>query len=203
MYRLVGKRTLDCLLAFVGLLLSGPLLLLIGLCLFIMDRSNPFFVQYRPGQFGRVFPLLKLKTMTSQRGTDGQLLPDADRLTPPGNWLRRTSLDELPQLLNVLMGDMSLVGPRPLLVAYWPFYSAEQRRRHDIRPGLTGWAQVNGRNALSWDEKFALDAWYVANYSLALDLKIIWLTALKLTGSRETTHAETDPMPRFTGSAAS
>lgn len=199
----IGKRLLDVTLALIGLLLSCPFLGLLIVVMAVVNRENPFFVQSRPGRCGRVFQLIKLKTMTDQRDASGQLLPDADRLTPVGNWLRLTSLDELPQLLNVLRGDMSLVGPRPLLVAYWPLYSPEQRRRHDVRPGLTGWAQVNGRNTLTWDEKFALDSWYVANRSMKLDLKILWLTALKLAGRRETTRAETTLMPRFTGSAVS
>lgn len=202
MYQRVGKRLLDVLLALVGLLVSLPLLIVLTGLMTVISRGSPFFVQPRSGQFGRVFNLIKFRTMTDQRDADGQLLPDADRLTPIGNWLRRTSLDELPQLLNVLAGDMSLVGPRPLLVAYWPLYSPEQRRRHDVRPGLTGWAQVNGRNALSWEEKFALDTWYLTNCSLGLDLKILWLTALKLTGWRDVTRAETDSMPRFTGTTA-
>ncbi len=199
-YQQVGKRTLDIILALAGSLLSWPLLLSISLVLLVSTRQNPVFVQIRPGRYGRVFHLLKFKTMTDQCDANGRLLPDADRLTPIGSWLRRTSLDELPQLLNVLAGDMSLVGPRPLLVDYWPLYSPEQRRRHSVRPGITGWVQVNGRNALSWEEKFALDAWYVANRSLLLDLKILWLTVVKLSSRRADTQAETAPVPRFTGS---
>lgn len=203
MYQRTGKRLFDLIVTLSILLLIWPFLVVITLVMAVVNRGSPFFIQPRPGRLGHVFQLIKVKTMTDQRDAAGQLLPDADRLTPAGNWLRRTSLDELPQLLNVLAGDMSLVGPRPLLVAYWPLYSPEQRRRHDVRPGLTGWAQVNGRNALTWDEKFALDNWYVDNQSLTLDLKILWLTALKLTGWRDVTHAETDPVSCFTGPAAS
>ncbi|MBC8152748.1 MAG: sugar transferase [Bacteroidetes bacterium] len=202
MYQRVGKRFLDVLLALAGLLVSLPLLVVLTGLMAVVNRGSPFFVQPRSGRFGRVFQLIKFKTMTDRRGADGQLLPDAARLTRAGNWLRRTSLDELPQLLNILRGDMSLVGPRPLLVAYWPLYSTDQRRRHLVRPGLTGWAQVNGRNALSWEEKFALDTWYVANGSLMLDLTILWRTAVHVLGWKSTC-SETALMPRFTGSPAS
>ncbi len=203
MYQRVGKRLLDVTVAFMALLVSWPLWLVLILVMTVVNRGNPFFSQPRPGCFGRVFRLIKFKTMTDQRDATGQLLPDADRLTTVGNWFRRTSLDELPQLLNVLAGDMSLVGPRPLLVSYWPLYSPEQHRRHGVRPGLTGWVQVIGRNALSWDEKFAGDAWYAANCSLLLDLKILGLTVVKLIGNSRNARAETAPIPRFTGSSAS
>lgn len=200
-YQTAGKRLLDVTLAVAGLVLSGPLWLTLLISVSVVNRGNPFFGQLRSGRRGRVFRLLKFRTMTGQRDAKGQLLPDADRLTPVGSWLRRTSLDELPQLLNVIRGDMSLVGPRPLLVAYWPLYSPEQHRRHEGQPGLTGWAQVNGRNALTWDEKFALDTWYITNQSVALDLKILWLTVLKLSVRRSHNGAETGPMPRFMGTA--
>lgn len=174
------KRLLD-----IGLSLTALVALAIPLaCLIFMVRrklgSPIFFRQVRPGLHGRPFEMVKFRTMTSERGLDGQLLQDAVRLTPFGRWLRATSLDELPELWNVLKGDMSLVGPRPLLMEYLPLYSSEQARRHDVRPGITGWAQVNGRNAISWEDKFRLDVWYVDNHSLWLDIKILWLTVRKV-----------------------
>ena len=189
---------LDLSLALFGILLTAPVMLLIALVLVIINRESPLFRQMRPGQYGRLFGLLKFRTMSDHRDKTGNLLPDADRLTPLGRWLRRTSLDELPQLVNVLAGEMSLVGPRPLLADYLPLYTPEQQRRHTVKPGLTGWAQVNGRNALTWDEKFALDTWYVANQSWRLDISIIYRTAVKLiSGGGDRT--ETQPMTRFTG----
>jgi lipopolysaccharide/colanic/teichoic acid biosynthesis glycosyltransferase len=162
--------------------------------------SPVFFRQTRPGLKGKLFEMVKFRTMTDERGPDGQLLPDKDRLTPFGRWLRASSLDELPELWNVLKGEMSLVGPRPLLVEYLPLYTPEQARRHEVRPGITGWAQVNGRNAISWEEKFKLDVWYVDNQSLWLDLKILWLTIKKVL-VRDGISAQGDAtMPKFTGS---
>jgi lipopolysaccharide/colanic/teichoic acid biosynthesis glycosyltransferase len=158
-----------------------------------------FFRQTRPGKRGLPFQMIKFRTMTDARGPSGQLLPDSDRLTPFGRFLRSSSLDELPELWNVLKGDMSLVGPRPLLMEYLPLYSPEQARRHEVRPGITGWAQVNGRNALSWDEKFKLDVWYVDHRSLWLDIKILWLTVRKVL-VREGISAEGEAtMSKFTG----
>jgi len=159
-----------------------------------------FFRQTRAGLRGRPFRMVKLRTMTDDCGQDGALLPDGQRLTEFGRLLRSTSLDELPELWNVLTGDMSLVGPRPLLMDYLPLYSAEQARRHDVRPGLTGWAQVNGRNAISWDEKFRLDVWYVDNRSMWLDLMILWLTFRKVVAREGVGAAGEATMPRFTGS---
>ncbi len=174
------KRLFDVALAALGLLaLSSPLLLLVWQVRLKLG-SPVFFTQVRPGLYGKTFKMVKFRTMTDERGPDGQLLPDAVRLTPFGRWLRSTSLDELPELWNVLKGDMSLVGPRPLLMEYLPLYTPEQARRHQVRPGITGWAQVNGRNAISWEEKFALDVWYVDNRSLWLDIKILWLTVKKV-----------------------
>lgn len=174
------KRLFDILIATLALLsLSIPLLILAWQVRRKLG-SPVFFTQVRPGQHGRPFKMVKFRSMTDARGADGALLPDAVRLTPFGHFLRATSLDELPELWNVLKGDMSLVGPRPLLMEYLPLYSAEQARRHDVRPGVTGWAQVNGRNTLSWDDKFALDVWYVDNRSLWLDIKILWLTVKKV-----------------------
>lgn len=195
------KRAFDLLLASVGLLLLAiPLLLLVRKVR--RELGNPvIFTQVRPGMQGKPFRMMKFRSMTSECGPDGQLLPDAVRLTPFGRWLRATSLDELPGLWSVLRGDMSLVGPRPLLVEYLPLYSPEQARRHEVRPGITGWAQVNGRNAISWEDKFKLDVWYVDNQSLLLDIKILWLTLRKVL-VRDGISAEGEAtMTRFTGSA--
>lgn len=174
------KRLFDITAAAFALLLLGlPLVLLV--LLVRRKLGHPaFFRQTRPGLHGRPFQMIKLRTMTDARGPDGALLTDAERLTPFGRFLRASSLDELPELWNVLRGDMSLVGPRPLLMEYLPLYSTEQARRHEVRPGITGWAQVNGRNAIGWEEKFALDVWYVDHRSLWLDLKILWLTLKKV-----------------------
>ena len=180
LYRRFGKRLLDGTVALLGLAVLWPVLVAVGLLLWGAHRSSPFFKQKRPGLHGAIFTIVKFKTMNDARATDGTLLPDAQRLTRVGRWVRAASLDELPQLWNVLVGDMSLVGPRPLLVQYLPLYSPEQARRHEVRPGITGWAQVHGRNTLSWEEKFAYDVWYVEHYSLKTDLKIILLTLLKV-----------------------
>ena len=161
------------------LLLLLPFGLLLVLLLGIANNGRPFFLQQRPGLYGKIFCIIKFRTMNNKRDVNGSLLPDAQRLTVVGKLVRKTSLDELPQLINVLKGDMSLVGPRPLLVEYLPLYNAEQQRRHSVRPGITGWAQVNGRNAITWEQKFKYDVWYADHVSLQLDLKIIWLTVLK------------------------
>jgi lipopolysaccharide/colanic/teichoic acid biosynthesis glycosyltransferase len=193
------KRVLDVALALLMLLFLGvPLLLL---CWRVRRKlgSPVFFRQTRPGLLGKPFKMIKLRTMTDGRGADGQLLPDADRLTPFGRFLRSSSLDELPELWNVLKGDMSLVGPRPLLMEYLPLYSPEQARRHKVRPGITGWAQVNGRNALSWEEKFRLDVWYVDNRSLWLDVKILWLTIRKVLVREGINAAGEATMSKFKG----
>jgi lipopolysaccharide/colanic/teichoic acid biosynthesis glycosyltransferase len=170
------KRLFDLLVAGVALLALWPLLLLVALAVRVRLGSPVFFRQVRPGLHGRPFEIIKFRTMRHATSPDGTPLPDCDRLTPFGRFLRATSLDELPELLNVLRGEMSLVGPRPLLMAYLGRYTPRQARRHEVRPGITGWAQVNGRNAISWDEKFEYDVWYVDNQSMALDLKILWLT---------------------------
>ena len=195
------KRFFDVVVSCLALfLLSFPLVLLAWLVRRKLG-GRVFFRQARPGLGGRPFNMVKFRTMTDARGVDGQLLPDADRLTSFGRFLRASSLDELPELWNVLRGDMSLVGPRPLLMDYLPLYSAEQSRRHEVRPGITGWAQVNGRNTLSWDEKFKLDVWYVDNRSLWLDIKILWLTVRKVLARDGISAAGEATMPRFTGSA--
>jgi sugar transferase EpsL len=174
------KRLFDLLIALPGLLLVFPILLVVAGVVWLTQGKPVFFRQQRPGYRGRIFTLFKFTTMRSQHGPDGQLLPDAQRLTGVGRFLRASSLDELPELLNVLRGEMSLVGPRPLLVKYLPLYSSEQMHRHDVLPGITGWAQINGRNALSWAEKFRLDVWYVEHWSLRLDIKILALTIWKV-----------------------
>jgi lipopolysaccharide/colanic/teichoic acid biosynthesis glycosyltransferase len=179
-----GKRLLDLALAGPLLLLTLPLLLAAAALAVAQNRGRWLFRQARPGWHGRLFTVYKLQTMTDTRDAAGQLLPDAQRLPPLGRWLRATSLDELPQLWNIVRGDLSLVGPRPLLPEYLPLYSPAQARRHAVRPGLTGWAQVNGRNAIGWEEKFDFDVWYVDHLSLALDLRILWRTAGRVLGAR-------------------
>jgi len=193
------KRAFDLICAGFGLLLLAiPLLFLVRKVR--RELGSPvFFTQVRPGMHGKPFKMVKFRSMTSECGPDGQLLPDAVRLTPFGRWLRATSLDELPELWNVLKGDMSLVGPRPLLMEYLPLYSPEQARRHEVRPGITGWAQVNGRNAISWESKFKLDVWYVDNRTLWLDIKVLWLTVKKVV-VRDGISADGEAtMPKFTG----
>lgn len=190
------KRVLDLLVACGVLLLTLPLQLALGLLIYL-DMGRPLlFRQQRAGRHGRPFVLLKFRTMRDALDADGRPLPDSERLTRLGQWLRKTSLDELPQLWNVIQGDMSLVGPRPLLMEYLPLYNKEQARRHEVRPGLTGWAQVNGRNAIGWKERFALDVWYVDHQSLWLDLKILWMTlgkVLKRDGISQPGQATMEP----------
>jgi len=172
---------IDFILVFCVLALIWPILLLFALWLHFANKgAGAFFTQERPGKDGKIFQVIKFKTMTDERDTDGNLLPDAQRLTKVGRFVRSTSIDELPQLINVLKGDMALIGPRPLLSQYLPLYSKEQARRHEVRPGITGWAQVNGRNAISWTRKFELDVWYVDHCSLKLDVKIFFLTIKKV-----------------------
>ncbi len=180
MYQRIGKRAIDFSAALLGLLLLSPVFLTVVIVLAISNRGEPFFFQRRPGKNGRIFRVVKFKTMNDRKDDEGNLLPDAQRLTPMGRFVRKTSLDEIPQLINVLKGDMSLVGPRPLLEQYLPLYTKEQQRRHEVLPGITGWAQVNGRNAISWEQKFELDVWYVDHLSFGLDLKILLLTIWKV-----------------------
>jgi len=180
MYRNHFKRILDFFLVLLALIIFCPVILILIVVLLISNHGSPLFFQNRPGKNARIFKLIKFKTMNDKRDADGKLLPDAERLTPVGRFIRSLSLDELPQLINVLKGDMSLVGPRPLLVKYLPLYSPTQARRHEVRPGITGWTQVNGRNALSWEKKFELDVWYVDHVSFALDMKILWMTVFKV-----------------------
>jgi lipopolysaccharide/colanic/teichoic acid biosynthesis glycosyltransferase len=193
------KRMIDTLLILLALPLLLPAMLLLAWLVRRKLGSPVFFRQTRPGLQGRPFNMVKFRTMADARGPDGQLLPDADRLTAFGRFLRASSLDELPELLNVLKGDMSLVGPRPLLMEYLPLYSPEQARRHVVRPGITGWAQVNGRNSLSWEDKFKLDVWYVDHRSLWLDIKILWLTVRKVLVREGISAAGEATMSKFTG----
>lgn len=193
------KRVFDFCVAVVGLAVLACPLLAVALLVRLRLGSPIFFRQKRPGLHGRPFQLIKFRTMTDTRRPDNALIPDAERLTPFGRWLRATSLDELPELLNVLKGDMSLVGPRPLLMEYLPLYSPQQARRHEVRPGITGWAQVNGRNALSWEDKFELDVWYVDNHNLRLDIRILWLTLRKVLARDGINAAGEATMPKFTG----
>ena len=181
MYRKYLKRWLDFVIVLCVLAVIWPILLLVTLWLHFANKgAGAFFTQERPGRNGKIFKVIKFKTMTDERDADGNLLPDAERLTPVGRFVRSTSIDELPQLINVLKGDMALIGPRPLLVQYLPLYSKEQARRHEVRPGITGWAQCHGRNSISWTEKFKLDVWYVDHCSLWLDLCIIFKTIKKV-----------------------
>ena len=181
MYKYFLKRIIDFVFVFGVLTVFWPILLVMAIWLHFANKgAGAFFTQERPGKGGKIFKVIKFKTMTDERDADGNLLPDADRLTNVGRFVRSTSIDELPQLINVLKGDMALIGPRPLLVQYLPLYSKEQARRHDVRPGITGWAQVNGRNAISWTKKFELDVWYVDHCSFWLDVKIIFLTIKKV-----------------------
>jgi lipopolysaccharide/colanic/teichoic acid biosynthesis glycosyltransferase len=180
MYRRITKPFTDFIFSLIAFIVASPVFLLVLIILAIAQRGNPFFVQPRPGKNGKIFRVIKFKTMNDRRDSQGKLLPDKDRLTKVGRFVRKTSIDELPQLLNVIKGDMSLIGPRPLLVEYLPLYSPEQARRHEVKPGITGWAQVNGRNAISWEEKFRHDVWYVDHISFQLDMKILFLTLDKV-----------------------
>jgi len=194
------KRSFDLIATGLGLLVLAPWLLLLALLVWIRLGAPVLFRQPRVGRDGRIFTLCKFRTMTEAKDAFGRLRSDAERLTAFGRWLRATSLDEFPTLLNVLAGDMSLVGPRPLLVEYLPLYSSRQARRHEVRPGVTGWAQVNGRNALGWEQKFELDVWYVEHRSFALDLRILFLTVAKVFRREGISAAGEVTMPRFAGS---
>ena len=191
------KALVDRLVAILALVVLSPLLVPLALLVRINLGRPIFFRQQRPGLRGRPFNILKFRTMTDDRDAQGNLLPDAQRLTPFGRWLRSTSLDELPELINIARGDMSIVGPRPLLMRYLPLYTPEQSRRHLVKPGLTGWAQINGRNAISWEEKFRLDTWYVDHWSLWLDLKIILLTVIKVVRREDISEQNQATMSEF------
>lgn len=199
MYKNFLKPIFDFLAALFGVILISPLLLIVAIALGIQNRGTPFFLQTRPGKNQKAFKIIKFKTMTDQRDSNGNLLPDNKRITRLGRIIRKLSIDELPQLINVIKGDMSLVGPRPLLFKYVPLFSAEQLRRHEVRPGITGWAQVNGRNSISWTRKFELDVEYVNNLSFILDIKILYLTVLKVIKKEGVNQQEDIPMLPFNG----
>ncbi len=198
----VEKRIFDLIIATIILILISPILLIVALLVWAIHGRPIIFSQPRPGYKGKIFTILKFRTMTEARDSRGKPLPDTMRLTRFGNFLRSFSLDEWPELINVIKGDMSLVGPRPLLVEYLNYYTQEQRRRHDVLPGMTGWAQVNGRNALSWEEKFELDAWYVDHWSFWLDLKILWLTIWYVLKRQNVTPPGQTSMGEFKGSSS-
>jgi undecaprenyl phosphate N,N'-diacetylbacillosamine 1-phosphate transferase len=199
MYRLVFKTIIDYSVALVALIILLPVLGIITVLLYFSNDGKPFFTQFRPGKNNKIFRLIKFKTMNDKVDVNGLLLSDSDRLTPIGKFLRKTSLDELPQLINVLKGDMSLIGPRPLLIEYLPLYNKTQKRRHEVRPGITGWAQVNGRNAISWTQKFEFDVWYVENCSFLIDIKIIIMTVSKVFKSEGISSNTSVTMEMFKG----
>ena len=200
MYKHFFKRVIDFTIVFIALLIIWPILLLVTIWLHFANKgAGAFFTQERPGKNGKIFKVIKFKTMTDERDENGNLLPDAQRLTKVGKFVRSTSIDELPQLINVLKGDMALIGPRPLRVHYLPLYSKEQARRHEVRPGITGWAQCNGRNAISWTKKFELDVWYVDNCTFWLDIRIILLTIKKVIFREDINNDSTTTMYPFDG----
>ena len=198
-YLKYGKRLFDLFISVSIIIVALPLFVVISLLVFMENRGAVFFTQKRPGYQEKPFYIIKFKTMTEQKDEEGQLLPDAQRITTVGRWLRKLSLDEIPQLFNVLKGDMSMIGPRPLLFKYIPLFNEQQRRRHKVKPGITGWAQVNGRNAISWSKKFSLDLYYVDHLSFVLDMKIIWLTFLKVLKMDGINQSDSRPMQPFDG----
>jgi undecaprenyl phosphate N,N'-diacetylbacillosamine 1-phosphate transferase len=198
-YKDIIKPIIDFLISLAVLIIASPICVLIMVFLLILNKGEVFFIQKRAGKNEKIFRIYKFQTMTSRRDSEGSLLPDNERITRFGRYLRKTSLDELPQLINVIKGDISLVGPRPLLVEYLEIYNSVQKRRHEVRPGITGWAQVNGRNAISWNEKFKLDVWYVDNISFFLDVKILFLTIKKVFKAENVNLSELTTMTRFTG----
>ena len=200
MYKHFLKRFLDFWISLIALIVISPLLLVVTIWLHFANKgAGAFFFQERPGKDAKTFRVIKYKTMTDERGADGKLLPDAERLTKVGKFVRSTSIDELPQLINVLKGDMALIGPRPLLVKYLPLYSEEQMRRHEVRPGISGWAQCHGRNAISWTEKFKLDVWYVDHCTLWTDIQVIWITVMKVLRRADISEEGQATMEPFTG----
>ncbi|MBU2921210.1 sugar transferase [Winogradskyella psychrotolerans] len=199
MYTVIIKRLLDFTAALIGLILISPLFIILIIILSISNNGKPFFYQRRTGKHGEIFTIIKLKTMTDKTDANGELLPALERVTKTGDICRKYSLDEIPQLLNILKGDMSLIGPRPLLPEYLKHYNKEQNRRHDVMPGITGWAQINGRNTITWEQKFEYDVYYVDHLSFLLDLKILWLTFYKVIKKSDINNSETLDMPMFTG----
>ena len=199
MYTRIFKRILDFTLSLVAFIAFSPIFIIITIMLFITNNGKPFFYQSRPGKDEKLFKIIKFKSMNDKKDKHGELLADEKRLTKVGLFVRKTSLDEIPQLLNVIKGDMSLIGPRPLLISYLPLYNEQQRKRHLIKPGITGWAQVNGRNAISWQQKFEYDVWYVENCSFLLDMKIFWLTSLKVIKRDGISSSTSATMEFFTG----
>ncbi len=199
MYKRYIKRILDFLIALVGFTVVSPIFLFVTFFLWIVNNGKPFFFQKRPGQNERIFSIIKFKTMNDKKDVHGNLLPDEQRMTKIGTFVRKTSLDEIPQLLNVIKGDMSLIGPRPLLVEYLPLYNTQQKRRHNVRPGITGWAQINGRNSITWQKKFELDVWYVDNISFLLDIQIILKTIKKVLKQDDINSDSSVTMESFTG----
>lgn len=199
MYKRYLKRFIDIILSFSLLLIFSPFFIAIVLIIMMLQHQNPFYTQKRPGKNQKEFHILKFKSMTNNKDENGGLLPDSKRITSFGKIIRRTSLDELPQLINVLKGEMSIIGPRPLLFEYIPMYKLNQIRRHEVRPGITGWAQVNGRNAISWTKKFEFDVWYVDNMSFALDVKILFLTIKKVLNRKDTEFDKVEGERRFNG----
>ncbi|MEL7221757.1 MAG: sugar transferase [Bacteroidota bacterium] len=200
LYKHFFKRLIDFVLSTLGFVVLFPVFVGVSLLLLFANRGNPFFIQQRPGKNAKIFRVIKFRTMNNKRDENGQLLPDADRLTPVGKFIRSTSLDEIPQLINVIKGDMSLIGPRPLLVRYLDRYNAEEARRHEVRPGITGWAQVNGRNAISWQKKFTLDVYYVDHLSFTFDLKILFITLQKVLRREGISSGSSVTMEEFKGS---
>lgn len=199
-YRNYLKRAIDFVLSLLALICLSPILLVVTVWLHFANKgAGTFFFQERPGKNGQIFRVIKFKTMTDEKDENGNLLPDAQRLTPVGRFVRSTSIDELPQLWNVLRGDMSLIGPRPLLPQYLSLYSKEQARRHEVRPGISGWAQCHGRNAISWTEKFKLDVWYVDHVSFMTDIKVIWITIMKVVKRADINEAGQATMEAFNG----
>ena len=200
MYLKIVKPILDFLVAVIGFIVLLPVFLLVTILLFFANQGKPFFIQRRPGKNCKVFSIIKFKTMNDRKDASGKLLHDSERLTALGKFVRKTSLDEIPQLLNVIKGDMSIIGPRPLLTDYVHLYNEFQNQRHNVKPGITGWAQVNGRNAISWEQKFDYDVWYVDNQSFWLDIKILWLTFLKVVKRSDISSSTSSTMEKFTGS---
>jgi len=199
MYKNFIKRILDLLISLFLIILILPVLIIISFLLYFQNKGTPFFFQERPGKDTKPFKIIKFKTMTDEKDVEGNLLPDMERMTRFGGFIRKWSLDELPQLINVVKGDMSLVGPRPLLYKYIPLYSMTQMRRHEVRPGITGWAQVNGRNSISWTKKFELDVYYVNHLTFLLDIKILWMTFLKVIQREGINQSGARPMQPFNG----